>query len=135
LDDGSPMSSRLLADSVVVVHFAFIAFVVAGGFLALRHRAWAAIHLPAAAWGAWTELTGTICPLTPWENALRASAGTAGYSGGFVEHYLIPLIYPEALTARTQTALGILVIAINVAVYWLVWRKWRRAGRNAPGET
>jgi hypothetical protein len=121
------MRERLLADTLVAVHLAFIAFVVAGGLLALRHRAWAALHLPAVAWAAWTEFTGTICPLTPWENALRAAAGEAGYAGGFVEHYLIPLIYPEALTARTQVALGIAVLAINAAVYGFVWRKWRRA--------
>lgn len=120
------MSSRLFADALVVVHFAFIAFVVAGGLLALWHRAWAALHLPAAAWGAWTEFTGTICPLTPWENALRAKAGLAGYAGGFVEHYLVPLIYPDALTARTQVVLGFAVIAINAAVYGLVWWRWRR---------
>ena len=123
------MSNLLLADALVAVHFAFIAFVVAGGFLTLRHRAWALLHLPAAAWGAWTEFTGTICPLTPWENALRAEAGAAGYTGGFVEHYLLPLIYPEALTARTQVVLGMLVLAINAAVYWFVWRTRRRNPR------
>jgi hypothetical protein len=120
------MIFRLLADALVVFHFAFIAFVVAGGFLALRHRAWAALHLPAVAWGAWAELTGTICPLTPWENALRARACLAGYTGGFVERYLIPLIYPDTLTAGTQVWLGLLVIAINVAVYAIVWRGRRR---------
>lgn len=121
------MLFRLLADALVVVHFAFIAFVVAGGLLALWHRGWAAAHLPAVAWGAWTEFTGTICPLTPWENALRARAGLAGYTGGFVEHYLIPLIYPAALSANTQVMLGVLVLAINAAVYGIVWRRWRRS--------
>ena len=121
------MIFRLLADALVIVHFAFIAFVVAGGFLALRHRAWAAVHLPAAAWGAWTEFTGTICPLTPWENALRARAGDAGYRGGFVEHYLIPLIYPAALDASTQFVLGSVVIGLNAVVYAFVW--WRGCGR------
>ncbi len=129
------MSYRLLADVLVAVHFAFIAFVVAGGALAFWHRAWAVLHLPAVAWGAWTEFTGTICPLTPWENTLRASAGAAGYTGGFVEHYLVPLIYPEALTARTQMALGALVVAINAVVYWLVWMKWRRAARSRPPQS
>jgi hypothetical protein len=120
------MPFRLLADALVVVHFAFIVFVVAGGLLALWHRGWAVAHLPAAAWGAWTEFTGTICPLTPWENALRARAGLAGYTGGFVEHYLIPVIYPAALSAHTQVMLGLLVVAINAAVYGIVWRRWRR---------
>jgi hypothetical protein len=105
--------------------------VIAGGFLALWHRAWAVLHLPAVAWGAWTEFTGAICPLTPWENALRAEAGAAGYTGGFVEHYLVPLIYPEALTAGTQIAFGVLVIVINAAVYGFVWRKSRPAKLRA----
>jgi hypothetical protein len=122
------VTARLLADALVAVHVAFIVFVVAGGLLALRHRGWAALHLPAVLWGAFAELTGTVCPLTPLENALRRRAGEAGYPGGFVEHYLIPLIYPEALTSRTQVLLGLAVLAINAIVYALVWRSWRRAG-------
>jgi hypothetical protein len=120
------MTTRLLADALVAMHLAFIAFALAGGLLALRHRAWALAHLPAAAWGAWTEFTGTVCPLTPWENSLRRQAGDAGYSGGFVEHYIVPLIYPDALTPRMQIALGIVVIVVNAVVYALAWRKWRR---------
>jgi hypothetical protein len=120
------MIARLLADAIVAAHLAFIVFVVAGGLLAMWRRAWAAVHVPAAAWGAWTEFTGTVCPLTPWENALRRAAGDAGYAGGFVEHYVIPLIYPDALTSRAQFMLGVGVVAINVAAYLLAWRKWRR---------
>lgn len=119
------MTARLIADALVAVHLAFILFVVAGGLLALKRRAWAAVHLPAVAWGAWTEFTGTICPLTPWENALRREAGDAGYAGGFVEHYVIPLIYPDALTSRGQIALGIGILALNAAVYAFAWRRWR----------
>lgn len=126
------MSDRLLADAVVVCHLAFIAFVVAGGLLVLVRPWWAALHLPAAAWGAYTEFTGTICPLTPVENALRRSAGAAGYDGGFVEHYLIPLIYPAGLTASTQFWLGLAVIGINAAVYAIAWRY---RGRIAPGDS
>ena len=122
------MSARLLADVLVGVHFAFIAFVVAGGLLVLKHRGWAALHLPAVAWGAWTEFSGTVCPLTPWENSLRSAAGDAGYPGGFVEHYVVPLIYPEALTSQVQVALGLGIVAINTAVYALAWRRWRRNG-------
>jgi hypothetical protein len=122
------MSARILADVLVVVHLAFIAFVIAGGLLVLKHRAWALPHLPAAAWGAWTEFTGTVCPLTPWENSLRHAAGGAGYPGGFIEHYLIPLIYPEALSTGTQLALGILVVAVNLAVYGYAGWRWRRGG-------
>ena len=121
------MGYRLLADAVVFVHLAFIVFVVAGGALLLAWPRIAWVHLPAVAWAAYAEFTATICPLTPLENALRVRAGDAGYPGGFVEHYLIPLIYPAGLTARTQLALGALVVAINAAVYALAWRRRRRA--------
>ena len=120
------MTARLLADGIVAVHFMFIAFVVAGGLLAFKDRRWATLHLPAVAWGAWMEFTGALCPLTPLENSLRREAGDAGYAGGFIEHYLIPLIYPEALTARVQVVLGVIVIVLNAATYALAWRKWRR---------
>ena len=127
------MTSRLFADALVAVHLAFIVFVIAGGLLALRRRKWALLHLPAVAWGAWTEFTGTLCPLTPWENALRHAAGAAGYEGGFVEHYVIPMIYPAALTWRLQVVLGVIVLALNAVVYVLVWRKWRREpGSRGP---
>ena len=121
------MTSRLLADALVALHLAFIVFVLAGGLLALRHRGWAALHLPAVLWGAFAELTGTLCPLTPLENSLRSSAGDAGYAGGFIEHYVIPLVYPEALTPRLQVALGLAAIAVNLVVYAFVWWRWRRA--------
>ncbi len=125
------MTARLLADIAVAAHFAFIAFVVAGGLLAFNDRRWAVIQLPAAAWGAWTEFTGTVCPLTPLENSLRREAGDAGYAGGFIEHYVMPLIYPEALTTHVQVFLGVTVIALNAAVYALAWRRWRRHRRPA----
>ena len=121
------MTARTVADALVALHFAFIAFVVAGGVLALRHRGWAVLHLPAVAWGAWTELTGAICPLTPWENLLRRQAGDAGYPGGFIEHYLIPLIYPDALTSGDRIAMGVGVVAINAVIYGFAWRNIRRA--------
>jgi len=130
------VTSRLLADALVVAHLAFIAFVIAGGLLVLRRRGWAALHLPAVAWGVFTELTGTVCPLTPWENTLRQDAGGAGYAGGFIEHYVVPLIYPEALTPRLQVALGLVVIGVNAIVYAFAWRSWRhdrrRRGRSPP---
>src|SRR4051812_20071826 len=108
---------HLLADLVVVVHSAFVLFVVLGGLLALRWPGLAYVHVPAALWGAWIEFTGRICPLTPLENALRARAGEAGYSGGFIEHYIIPVLYPSGLTRTVQLVLGVLVVVINLIVY------------------
>ena len=118
------MSDRLLADGLVALHFAFIVFVLFGGLLVLHRRAWAALHLPAVAWAAFVEFTATLCPLTPWENALRRRAGEAGYDGGFIEHYLIPVLYPAGLTPRVQLLFGIVVVALNVGVYaWALRRR------------
>jgi hypothetical protein len=99
----------------------FIAFAVLGSFIAAfataRWRKLIWLHLPAALWALYVEWTGKICPLTPLENSLRAKAGQAGYEGGFVEHYVLPIIYPEALTRDTQMILGVVVLAINVIGY------------------
>jgi hypothetical protein len=105
-----------------------VLFVVAGGFLVLRKRWVMLLHLPAAAWGALIEFQGWICPLTPLENSLRQRGGQAGYGGGFVEHYLLPVLYPSALTRGIQLGLGILVLLINAAIYWTVLVRRRRAG-------
>ena len=103
-----------------MTHFAFVLFVVLGGVLALRWRGLIWVHLPCAFWGAWIEFTGGICPLTPLENWLRIRAGEAGYDGGFVEHYLLPVLYPTGLTRGIQIGLGLAVVAINVAIYsWM----------------
>ncbi|HET7032677.1 MAG TPA: DUF2784 domain-containing protein [Casimicrobiaceae bacterium] len=126
------MTMRLAADALVLLHFAFIAFVVAGGALALVDRRWAIVHLPAVAWAAWTEFTATVCPLTPWENLLRANAGNEGYSGGFVEHYIVTVIYPQGLTSDTQFALGVAVVVLNAVVYAIVWRRGARPRRKRP---
>ena len=120
------MLPRLAADAVLLAHLAFIAFVLAGGLLVLHRPMWAAVHLPAAAWGALAELTGTLCPLTPLENSLRRSAGAQGYEGGFIEHYILPLIYPAGLTPRVQIVLGLVVLAVNVPIYAWAWRQWRK---------
>jgi uncharacterized protein DUF2784 len=112
------MAYRLLTDLTVGVHFAFLIFVVAGGLLARRRR-WLAIpQLLAAAWGVYVEVTpGLICPLTPLENAFALRAGEAGYQGSFVEHYLVPIIYPEGLTPEAQWGLAALVVVINAVAY------------------
>ncbi len=119
------MSYRLLADAVLLAHAAFVAFVVLGGLLALRWPRLAWLHLPAAAWGAGIEFAGGICPLTPLENHWRRLAGEQGYAGGFIEHYVLALLYPDGLTREVQLALGILVLAINAAIYAFVWRRKR----------
>lgn len=123
------MPYRFLADAVVVLHFAFVLFVVAGGLLVLRRPRLARVHLPVAAYGALIEFVGWICPLTPLEKWLRRAAGEAGYAGGFVEHYILPVLYPRGLTREVQLALGVLVLAVNLAIYFLVWRRHRRRRR------
>ncbi len=115
-----------LADAVLVAHLAFILFVVFGGFLLGRFPRLAWLHLPAAAWGALIEFGGWLCPLTPLENHLRRLAGEAGYEGGFVAHYLVPIIYPEALTREMQIGLGVVVLVVNLGAY--LWAFRRSAG-------
>lgn len=107
----------LLADALLVLHALFVVWVVAGAFAVLRRPGLAVLHLPAAAWGAWIEFSGGICPLTPLENTWRAREGEAGYAGGFIEHYLTAAIYPEGLTREHQAWLGAAVLAINLALY------------------
>jgi hypothetical protein len=126
------MAYRLLADSITVLHLAFVAFVLFGGFLVVRWRRSIWIHGPAVLWGAVVECAGWVCPLTPLENWLRLKGHTRGYSGGFVEHYLAPLLYPDALTPGLQVVLGGLVIAVNLMVYGYALRARRRRAR-VPG--
>ena len=116
----------LLADLVVLIHALFIVFVVAGGLLAWRWPRIAWLHLPAAAWGAGIELFGGICPLTPLENWLRIAAGEAGYAGGFIGRYLLPVIYPADLGRELQLMLGIGVLVVNAAIYGALLLRHRR---------
>lgn len=125
------MIHRVLADLVLVSHLAFIVFVVAGGLLALRWRWIPLVHLPAALWGIYIELSGGICPLTPLENALRRTAGSSGYSGSFIEHYIVPVIYPASLSNSVQLALAGSLVLANLVVYSIVL--WRRHRRSHPG--
>jgi hypothetical protein len=120
------MLYRLLADLVVLLHTAFVLFVVLGGLLALRWPRAAWFHLPAVLWGAGIEFVAGICPLTPLENHLRQLGGEAGYAGGFVEHYVLPVLYPAGLTHGMQLVLGTFVLVLNVVVYAIVWRRSRR---------
>jgi len=111
------MMYRFAADVVVLIHFAFIVFVVLGGFLVFRRPRLVWLHVPAAAWGTLIEFTGWVCPLTPLEGMLRVAGGGSGYSGGFVEAYVVPLVYPTGLEQGTQQVLGAVVIFINAVAY------------------
>lgn len=124
------MLYRSAADAVVVVHTLFVVFVVAGGLLVLRWPRLAWGHLPAAVWGALIEFTGMICPLTPLEKWLRVRAGGAAYDGGFIEHYLLPVLYPPGLTRGTQLMLGLVVVVINLGVYGYLLRRAAAARRD-----
>ena len=117
------MHYRLLADLVLVVHAAFVAFVMLGGLAVLRWPRLAWLHLPVVLWGAGIEFFGGICPLTPLENRWRRLAGDQGYAGGFVDQYIVALLYPDGLTRSVQVALGLLVLVVNVAIYAYAWRR------------
>ena len=119
------MGYRILADTVVTLHLAFILYAALGGFLALGWPRSAWLHVPTALWAAAVEFAGWVCPLTHLENHFRLKAGMSGYPGGFIEHYLLPAIYPSGLTRSVQVGLALLVVAVNVAVYALVRRRYR----------
>jgi uncharacterized protein DUF2784 len=117
------VSAGTLADLIVALHFAFVVFVLFGGMLVLWRRWVMWVHIPAALWGVFIELTGTICPLTPLENALRRRGGLTGYQGGFIEHYILPALYPRGLTRPIQLAFAVIVIGLNVFIYYRVFRR------------
>jgi len=119
------MLARIAADAVLVVHLAFVLFVVFGGLLVLRWPKLAWAHIPAAIWGALVELNGWICPLTPLEATLREAAGGTGYRGDFLQHYIVALLYPEGLTRTMQLGFGGLVVLINAAIYVAIVRRLR----------
>lgn len=121
-----------LAEVVLVLHGLFVVWVVAGAFAVWRWPALALLHLPAVAWGAWIEFSAGVCPLTPLEVASRQRAGEAGYTGGFIEHYLTAAIYPEGLTRETQWALGAAVLAINLLIYGLLVFRLRSRPKETP---
>jgi hypothetical protein len=121
------MLYRILADLVVIVHFVFVLFVVFGGFLLFRSKRVAWLHVPCVLWAILIEFAGWICPLTPLEISLREKAGELAYRSGFIEHYILPILYPTVLTRRLQFILGFLVFIINFAIYWWVFRRIRKS--------
>ncbi len=121
----------LLADLVLIVHLAFVVFVLCGGLLVLRWRWIAWLHLPATVWGAVGEFTDRICPLTPLENWLCAQGSEVGDEHDFTARYLLPILYPGDLTRNLQLLLGTVVVVLNAAVYWSLWHTQARgASRN-----
>ena len=125
------MIDRILADAVVITHLLFISFAIGGGLLVMRWRRMMWLHLPAVAWAVLVEIMSWPCPLTPLENYFRRRGGEAGYPGGFIEHYIWPVIYPEGLTDEVQMLIGGFVFCVNVAAYAVVVARWKR-GRSVP---
>ena len=127
------MGWRLAADATLLVHFAFILFVIFGALLLFRFPRMVWVHLPAAIWGAYVELAGKICPLTILENVFRSAAGQSGYSESFIEHYIFPVVYPAGLTRTIQLTLGVAVLLINLGLYacWLLRRRKTRKHRDS----
>jgi len=125
------MLYSVAADFLVILHLAFIVFVLLGGLLQLKWRRLIYLHLPAVVWGILVELQGWLCPLTPLEQHVRRLAGETGYSGGFIQHYLLPLIYPAGLTRELQTLFALCVITVNLVIYTIIYVKYRR-GRHRP---
>ena len=121
------MPYGLLADATVAFHAGFILFAVFGAALLVRFPRLLSLHLAALGWASWIAASGSICPLTPLENRFRAAAGEGGYAGGFIDHYLTPIIYPEGLTRGTQLIYGAVLVALNLVFY----ARWRRSARTA----
>lgn len=117
------MFYRVSADLVVLVHLAFVLFAVFGAFLVVRSRRWIWIHVPTVCWATLIEWVGWVCPLTPLEKWLRQKGGLGAYRGGFIEHYILPLLYPAGLTRPVQVGLGVFVLGFNVAIYLWIWRR------------
>ncbi|MEJ7758075.1 MAG: DUF2784 domain-containing protein [Gemmatimonadaceae bacterium] len=117
------MIYRWLADAVVILHVGFVIFVMVGGFLLMRWPKLVYVHVPAAVWGVLIEFAGWTCPLTPLENSFRARGGQAGYAGGFIDHYLIPILYPAGLSRNIQWVLGLLALGVNVLAYYMFLRR------------
>jgi len=121
---------NFLADIVVILHCLFVLFVLLGGFLVLWKFSMAWYHIPAALWAVCIEFSGGVCPLTHLENLLRGKVGIEGYNAGFVEHYIVPIIYPASLTRETQIYLGIIVVIVNIGIYFTVWVSLRKTVKS-----
>ena len=128
------MLDRLMADLIVFIHFAFIAFAIGGGLLVLRCRWLMYLHLPCVVWAVLVELMHWRCPLTRLENYFIRRYGATGYDGGFIDHYLIPIIYPDGLTPAIQVAIGLFVLVVNLTVYTVLVKRSLRPRRRQSAE-
>lgn len=126
------MVALLLADAVVLLHVVYIGYVVLGALVVRRWPRTVWPHLAAVAWAVWIAASGGVCPLTPLEIRLRVAAGEVGYAGGFIEHYLLPVLYPAGLTRAVQAAEAAFVVAVNLGLYARVWRRLRSGRRTTP---
>ena len=126
------MLYRLLADAVVILHVGFVVFVLLGGFFAWRWRRIAWLHVPTALYGVTIEFVGWVCPLTPLENYFRRLAGQSGYAGGFVEHYIIPVLYPTDWTVSLRVVLGTVVLFVNALAYGVYFWRIVRSRPSRP---
>ena len=127
------MIYSLAADGVLLLHLAFVLFVVFGGLLSLRSLWWTLVHVPIFVWGAMVNLMHWVCPLTPWENQLRALAGEEGYAGGFIAHYAGSVVYPQIPSERLGLLLGLAALVWNLLVYALVMAVRYRRFRARSG--
>lgn len=129
------MNAGLAADMLVLVHLGFIVFVALGGFLVIKWPKIAFLHLPCASWGVTIAFGGWICPLTTLEMHVRQSAGQAGYGGGFVDHYVLPIVYPQGLTSGLQIVFGVILLSVNLCVYGRLLanlKKKKKTDRTVP---
>jgi hypothetical protein len=126
----TPATYKFLTDALVLYHFTFVAFMLLGGLLALRWRWVAWLHIPAVLWVIWVSASGSICPLTPLEQTLRLGAGMETYQGGFVDHYIMPVLYPEALTRELQFAIVGALLTLNTLSYGCLLYRSRRLRRS-----
>ncbi|MDH4319106.1 MAG: DUF2784 domain-containing protein [Desulfobulbaceae bacterium] len=124
------MFNSFIADLLVILHFSFIIFVVFGGLPTLKWPSLAILHIPSVIWGALLEFYGWMCPLTHLEQHFRRSASDSGYQGGFIQHYLIPIIYPHDLTREVQLGLGLAVVFLNLFIYSAHILKKQSKGRT-----
>ena len=124
------MLSRVLADTVLFIHFLFVLFAVLGGLLVLYKKQVAWFHIPTVLWSSIVNLAGWTCPLTPLENMFRTLAGQAGYEGGFIQHYIEPVVYPNNMPRGTELVAGVSVVVWNVVVYAFILYYWRKHRNN-----